>query len=340
MGIINLPSFGTDPASITAAGLDGKVDPLATEFNGGIDNDNIASDAAIGETKLNLATITQNITHSGTMTHSGTVTMSSKAINEAKGSDIASATTTDIGAAVGNFVDVTGTTTITGLGTVQAGTRRWVRFTGILTLTHNATSLILPGAANITTAANDRACFVSLGSGNWLCLDYVKASGVATVQFTPTASNALAGSVVQTVNTQTGAVASGATTIPFDDTIPQNTEGNEFMTLAITPTNASNLLLIEVVAVLSNSLSENIGGALFQDSTAGALAAAIQGQDTANFPITLKFKHKMTAGTTSSTTFKLRAGSNSGTTTFNGNGGARLYGGVLASSITIMEIKV
>lgn len=93
-------------------------------------------------------------------------------INETKGADIASATTTDIGAATGNFVDITGTTTITGLGTVQAGTRRVVQFDGSLTLTHNATSLILPGGANIITNAGDTAEFISLGSGNWLCTDY------------------------------------------------------------------------------------------------------------------------------------------------------------------------
>lgn len=106
-----------------------------------------------------------------------TIVMNAKAINEAKGSDIASATTTDIGAATGNFVDVTGTTTITGLGTVQAGVRRVVRFTGILTLTHHATSLILPTGANITTAAGDTAEFFSLGSGNWVCASYQRKSG-------------------------------------------------------------------------------------------------------------------------------------------------------------------
>jgi hypothetical protein len=95
----------------------------------------------------------------------------------AKGADIASATTTDIGAATGEFVDVTGTTTITGLGTIAAGIVRTVRFTGALTLTHNATSLILPSSANILTAANDRATFRSLGSGNWICTFYEKASG-------------------------------------------------------------------------------------------------------------------------------------------------------------------
>jgi hypothetical protein len=120
---------------------------------------------------------TGNNTHSGTEGFSGTVTMTGKAINQAQGADIASATTTDIGAATGNYVKVTGTTTITGLGTVQAGTQRIVEFTGALTLTHNATSLILPGAANITTAAGDVAGFVSEGSGNWRCAFYQRASG-------------------------------------------------------------------------------------------------------------------------------------------------------------------
>ncbi len=44
------------------------------------------------------------------------------AINEARATAIASASTCDIGAAAGNFVHITGTTTITALGTVQAGT--------------------------------------------------------------------------------------------------------------------------------------------------------------------------------------------------------------------------
>ena len=46
--------------------------------------------------------------------------------------------------------------------------------------------------------------------------------------------------LLQTVSYQTGAVATGTTIIPFDDTIPQITEGNEFMTLAITPRSATS----------------------------------------------------------------------------------------------------
>lgn len=91
-------------------------------------------------------------------------------------SDVASATTTDIGAAASQNVRITGTTTITGFGTVAAGTFRRLRFAGALTLTHNATSLIIPGEANITTVAGDRCDALSLGSGNWLVLNYVGAT--------------------------------------------------------------------------------------------------------------------------------------------------------------------
>ncbi len=98
-----------------------------------------------------------------------------------RGTAIASATTTDIGAATGRFVHITGTTTITGFGTADAGVEREVVFDGALTLTHNATSLILPGGANITTAAGDSAIMISEGEGNWRCIAYTRKSGKAVV---------------------------------------------------------------------------------------------------------------------------------------------------------------
>lgn len=91
--------------------------------------------------------------------------------------NIASGATTNLSTATGVYVNVTGTTTITSFGTVSAGAERVLTFTGALTLTHNATSLILPGSANITTAAGDTATMRSLGGGNWKCIDYVRASG-------------------------------------------------------------------------------------------------------------------------------------------------------------------
>lgn len=99
----------------------------------------------------------------------GTLT---SALNEAPIVTIASAGTVAIGAAASNTISITGTTTITAFDSIAAGARRLVRFTGILILTHNATTLTLPGNANITTAVGDSAEFMSLGGGNWACIRY------------------------------------------------------------------------------------------------------------------------------------------------------------------------
>lgn len=93
-----------------------------------------------------------------------------------KGADIASAGTTDLGAVEGHSHDITGTTNITSFGTVSAGIPKFIKFEGALTLTHNATSLILPGGENITTADGDTAVFISEGSGNWRCFGYARAA--------------------------------------------------------------------------------------------------------------------------------------------------------------------
>lgn len=148
------------------------------------------------------------------------------------------------------------------------------------------------------------------------------------------------GEVVQVVNFQTGAVATGTTSIPHDDTIPQNTEGDEYMTLAITPKSASNKLIIDVIFQGTMTANGPVTVALFQDSTANALAAVAQHPGSASIVQSIALRHNMTAGTTSATTFKVRAGAaGAATTTFNGASGGRKFGGVSASSITITEIK-
>lgn len=103
---------------------------------------------------------------------------------------IASATTTDIGASNSDTVAISGTTTITSFGSV-ANAVRLVRFTGALTLTHNATSLILPDAANITTVAGDTAIFASDSSGNWRCWSYQLLRATQAVQETGTSTAAV-----------------------------------------------------------------------------------------------------------------------------------------------------
>lgn len=106
----------------------------------------------------------------------GTLT---SALNEAPPVTLASGGTVPIGAASANSITISGTTTVTAFDTIAAGAVRHLVFTGVLTLTHNATSLILPTAANISTASGDAATFESLGGGNWRCTSYMRASGAA-----------------------------------------------------------------------------------------------------------------------------------------------------------------
>lgn len=153
----------------------------------------------------------------------------------------------------------------------------------------------------------------------------------------------LPGEVVQVVHVQTGESAVGTTAIPYDDSIPQITEGNEYMTLAIIPKSATNKLKIDVVFNFTHTIATAaVAAALFQDATAPALAMAGQNCETAGAARQIVFTHYMDAGTVISTTFRVRAGGSTGiTTVFNGQvSGARIYGGVMASSITITEIQV
>lgn len=95
-----------------------------------------------------------------------------------QGSNIASAGTISIGE--GGYFHVTGTTAITDIdpATDKAGREFELVFDGILTLTHNASTLILPTNANITTAAGDVARFRSEGSDAVRCLFYQRKTGL------------------------------------------------------------------------------------------------------------------------------------------------------------------
>jgi hypothetical protein len=171
----------------------------------------------------------------------------------------------------------------------------------------------------------------------------ISSAGVMTATSFAGDGSALTGTgkVLQIVNFQTGAVATGTTLFPYDTSIPQNTEGDEYMTLAITPVSATSKLKIEINAIFAHSSSTVMGGALFQDTTANALATSVFQTTGDTYRHFMSFNHNMTSGTTSATTFKFRLGGlGAGTTSFNGSSSFGYYGGTLASSITITEYEV
>ena len=150
------------------------------------------------------------------------------------------------------------------------------------------------------------------------------------------------GDIIQRLLSQTGSVSSGTTTLPHDNTIPQKTEGDEFMSLAITPKSAINLLTIQANVWLSNNSAGTFHqtAALFQDTTANALAAVSEA-NSQNLMVSTDLLYRMLAGTTSATTLKIRAGCDAGnTTTFNGISAAGIFNGVGNSSLSIEEMMV
>lgn len=150
----------------------------------------------------------------------------------------------------------------------------------------------------------------------------------------------LTGVPVQLVSTMYSAASTTTSLIPEDDTVPQITEGTEFMTQAITPKSATNRLFIRARAHVSPSNINDTIGALFQDANANALAGNIRSSSGASAMPGLDIEHDMVAGTTSATTFRVRLGlALAGTLTFNGFGGARKLGGISLSSISILEYK-
>ena len=146
-------------------------------------------------------------------------------------------------------------------------------------------------------------------------------------------------------------LTSGTTSvaIPADDTIPQNTEGTEILTLTMTPNFASSYLLVQVIANLSENTDvagpQGAIAAIFRDSTADAIAAdfalgdaivaAAAALNVANF----SFCFRVAATAATATTFKLRVGGETAVAMrWNGFSGGRKLGGSWRTSMTVTEI--
>ncbi len=152
---------------------------------------------------------------------------------------------------------------------------------------------------------------------------------------------AAAGFMVNAAYNEDGVVRTGTTTVALSSTIPVNTEGDEYLSASITPSDVANKLLIQVhLNVATTGGGTGIIGMLFQDAKASAICAAIAFNAGNNQPLQIDFTFEMVASTTSSTTFKVRAGVDvSGTMTLNGVNGSGFFGGVGVSAISILEFK-
>jgi hypothetical protein len=166
------------------------------------------------------------------------------------------------------------------------------------------------------------------GSGDWNILDYNSLPNGTVIGFAYTQS-------------QTG--ADYTSTIPSDNTIPQNTEGTEVLSVSITPKSNTSLLKVEVQLTASENgnTADFLTAALFLNSETDARAAVNIGAQSGN-PLgnNGSLIYTMISGSTSTKTFKVRCGADiSASWSLNKNWYGDTLGGAFISSITVTEIK-
>lgn len=328
----NIGSFGSSTA-IPSLTVNGKGQVTAASTNAVI-----APAGTLTGATLAAGVTASSLTSVGTLTNL-TVT------NPISGSITGNAATSTVASTVSTVNEAADTTcfplfvTASGTQSLQAKNNTSLTFnssTGQLGATTFLGTISTASQPNITSVGTLTGG--ATGAGFTVALGTSTVTGVLPIVNGGTGA-AVSDPVLQVVSSYVATASTGTTVIPQDNTIPQSGEGDQYITLVITPKTTTSRLVIEAVINLSHSTAAQwLTAALFKDSNANATKTAVSFQPTATAISQVIIRHEMTSGSTSATTFKIRAGApGAGTTTFNGQGGSGLYGGTLASSITITE---
>lgn len=128
--------------------------------------------------------------------------------------------------------------------------------------------------------------------------------------------------------------------IPGDDTIPQNNEGTQILSVTLTPKSVTNRVRIRfqgwgTVAVTGVTMA----AAAFSSASANALRACLGTPGTAGYLTPVVLEHEYVPGTTTALTFTVRVGpQTAGTMRLNGNVAGRFFGGAAAATLVVEEI--
>lgn len=128
------------------------------------------------------------------------------------------------------------------------------------------------------------------------------------------------------------------TVTPFDDTIPQITEGSQVFSVDITPISSTSKLIIEFDGMVAVTTPGIVTFALHQGTDADAVAARSHFLSSTD-PQSLSMRFVVTPNVLTSLTFSLRVGpSGVNTVRLNGTSTARRLGGASAATFRITEI--
>jgi hypothetical protein len=148
--------------------------------------------------------------------------------------------------------------------------------------------------------------------------------------------------IVQVQRTTITAMDDSTTPIPVDDSIPQITEGEELITVTITPTSATNLLHVSFDGFFCSTCPQGYAIALFRDAVADALKGLPFGSLLASSLMPSSFDYWMVAGTTDPITFRIRYGPAAGPNTAYAlsNFGVAVFPGAVTANLSVEEVTV
>lgn len=311
-GILNVDSgvLYVDPTN-NRVGINDTTPSVELDVNGSVAVSGtlgVTGDVAVNTNKFNITATSGNTAIAGTLGVTGDV-----AVNTNKFNITASSGNTLIAGTLG----VTGNATLTGRLLNSDGSEASPSLT-FSSDTDNGFYHIGPNNFGVVAGGAKVSDISSLGTLNGtLGIDYRN--------------------LLQTQQTTFGTVLTGTTQIPYDNTIPQITEGIEVLSRSITPKSSNSILEIDFQIIIASNTSERLAAALFKVGTNNALICSFTYSLTNETKI-ITGKHRILSGSTSAQTFTIRAGGDQAATrTINGTAGSQYYGGVLNTFIMIKE---
>lgn len=131
-----------------------------------------------------------------------------------------------------------------------------------------------------------------------------------------------------------------STLIPLDDTVPQNTEGTQIISIAFTPKSVTSRLRLRFQGQVAFSAVPNNGiVALFSSASASAIAAEHVSVGSIDFGAPLVCEKEFVPGAVTPLTITARVGpSSAANMRMNGNSSGRYFGGSAAATLVIEEL--
>ena len=148
----------------------------------------------------------------------------------------------------------------------------------------------------------------------------------------------IVGTVVKRAYAEYTANAALATAIPLDDSIPQNTEGTQILSISHTPRSTTNIIRLRFTGIFSVNAGVGIA-AVFSSASANALRAAVTSVTAGDtrHPFVMEVEH--VPGVTTALTYSVRVGANAGNTLrMNGYSAGRELGGAMGAVLILEEI--